>query len=142
MVLVILVPQGLHFENHCPSGTEGSLGPLPIWAIIWTIIDSTGFERRHGKFHYEQAHRLVSIEKRKKRVYRAWLPSSYSLYIVNSHIGGKAINQCKLNPLHCMKTFTCSRTCPKQLLGKQVMPQHQLLPKRDIRINGIELPKI
>jgi len=41
----LLLVQRLHFENNCPSGTAASLGPLPIWAIRWIIIYSTGFKR-------------------------------------------------------------------------------------------------
>lgn len=41
-----------------------------------------------------------------------------------------------------MKKFTCLGMCSKWFLAKQVIPQHQLLPKTDSRINGIELPSI
>lgn len=42
--MLLLLVQELHFENYCPLVTGGSLGPLPIWAMMWAIIYSTGFK--------------------------------------------------------------------------------------------------
>lgn len=46
--MLLLLVQELHFENYCPLVTGGSLGPLPIRAIMWAIIYSTGFKGING----------------------------------------------------------------------------------------------
>lgn len=115
---MILVPQGLHFENHCPSGTEGSLGPLPIWAIMWTIIDSTGFERRHGKFHSEQAHRLVSIEKRKKESLQSMAP--FFLFLIYSKFPhwGKSNQSMQIKPFTLHEDVHLLKDMPEAVVRK------------------------
>lgn len=76
------------------------------------------------------------------------LPPSPLLCCISPYL--EESNQCKPNPLFWMKKFTClgkdeevylSGELPKQLSLKYVTLQHQLLLKRDIRINGIELPR-